>query len=189
MRGDLHGRDQLSRRHDGPIERGEHLERVDPVEQLHLAGPDVQDARVRRDEVHAALVGSALLEARAADGGGEPQGRLVLVEVARLHDEHGDGVDSDLGGIRGRQRRQVGGRELPTLPPSSAAHAQVARQHGAGQLTGGRAARDDPLEPHPLVRGVRTPLSPRGRAPPGSRDACTRSPSRTGTRRRRGCRC
>jgi hypothetical protein len=53
-----------ARRPRWTVERREHLERVDPVEQPDLARPDVDDAVVRRDEVDPALVRAALLEAR-----------------------------------------------------------------------------------------------------------------------------
>ena len=64
VRRDLDRCHQLPRRDDRPIERGEHLERVDPVEPLDLAHADVEDAGDGRDQVDAALVRSALLEAR-----------------------------------------------------------------------------------------------------------------------------
>ena len=188
VRGDLHRRDQLPRRHDGPVEGREDLERIDPVEQLHLARPDVEDARVRGHQVDAALVRAALLEARATDGGGEPQRGLVLVEVAWLHHEDGDGGHADLARVGARQGREVGGVQPPALRPPGAAHAQVTREDRPAQVIRRAAARHDPLEPHASGPGSPTPLSSRGPAPPGSPAACRRPPSPRGTRRRHGCR-
>ena len=143
VRGDLHRGDQLARRHDGPVERREHLERIDPVEQLHLARADVEHARVRRDEVDAALVGTALLEARATHRGGEAEGRLVLVEVAGLHDEHRDGVDPELRRVGGGEGREVVGPRA-VGPSPTGRHRRAGRapaRRRSGQPTGGGPAR------------------------------------------------
>ena len=60
--------------------------------------------------------------------------RLVLVQVAGLHDQHGHGFGAHLGRRRRRERVEVGRVEAPALRPALAADTQVAREDGAGQV-------------------------------------------------------
>ena len=75
------------RRDDLAVERGEHLERVDPVDALELGDADVQDAGRLGDQVDPALDRAARGQARPGDRGRQPERGVVLVELARLGDE------------------------------------------------------------------------------------------------------
>ena len=82
--------------------------------------------------------GRAASRPGAAHRGGEPERRLVLVEVAGLHDQHGDGSPR---ARPGRRRRAPRGRPRRAAGPSTSASprdAQVAREDGAGQVRAGR---------------------------------------------------
>ena len=92
VRRDLDARDEVAARDDLAVERGEDLERVDPVEALELGDADVEDARGLGEQVDPALVRAADRQAGPGHRGREPDGRLVLVELARLGDEDADRV-------------------------------------------------------------------------------------------------
>ena len=149
-RRDLDARDEVAGPDDRAVERGEHLERVDPVEPLQLPGPDEQHAAGLCEQVDPALVWSTDRDAVVADGRREPQRRVVLVKVARLEDEDRDPLSGDRRRI-GRQRRQVGRREPPALRPALGPDPQVAREDGPGEAVGRARAGLDPLDSHPPI--------------------------------------
>ena len=90
VRRDLDARDEIARRDDLAVERGEDLERVDPVEPLELRDPDVEDARRAAARRSTRLwFGPRTVEARARRRpSASRMRRLVLVELAGLGDEH-----------------------------------------------------------------------------------------------------
>ncbi len=155
MGGDLDAGDQVAGPDHLAVEQGEDLHRVDPVESLDEGAPNVDHAVHRGEQVHPALGRAARRQARSGDGRRESERRLVLVEVARLHDEHGDPVacqaavpahDDDPG--RGK-RVQVGAGQPPALGPAGTADGEVPGEDRPGQVNRRAAARDDPFEPHP----------------------------------------
>ena len=141
---DLHAGHEVALVDDLAIERGEHLERIDPVDPLELGDPDVEHARKRGQQVHPALGRSTDRQARTGDGRGQAQRGIVLVEFAGLGDE--DGHRRPV--IGGREDVQVVGGQPPALRPAVIADRQVPREDGADQARRGTAAWRDPFEPH-----------------------------------------
>ena len=82
------------------------------------------------------------------DGRGQPEPRLVLVDLARIRAQHGDRRPGRGAG----DRDEIGLAQPPALRPADAADREVAREHGPHEAGGRAAARDDPLEPHPRFR-------------------------------------
>ena len=87
LRGDLHARHEVARPDDLAVVDRERLEWVDPVEALQRRDPDAHDTVHGGQQVDPALGRPAQGDSRTGDGRGEPEGGLVLVEVARLRDE------------------------------------------------------------------------------------------------------
>ena len=90
MRRDLDTGHEIAALHDLAVEDGEDLERIESVEPLQLHHADIDNAGDGRHQVQAALVGPPNLEVRPGDRAGKPDRRIVLVEFARLDDEHRD---------------------------------------------------------------------------------------------------
>ncbi len=132
----------------------EDLQGIDPVQALQRCDPDPHDAVDGRQQVDPALGRSADLETGAGDGGRETEARLVLVEIARLRDEHDQGRIGALPRYRdralGSQAREVVRRQAATLLPALTADAQVARQHGPDEVARRRPAGYQALEAHPF---------------------------------------
>ena len=78
---DLDARHELAGLDDGAVEGREDLERVDAVERLQVAAPDVQHAVRLGQQVDTALGRAALREPRPGDRLGQAERGLILVEV------------------------------------------------------------------------------------------------------------
>ena len=147
MRGDLDAGHEVARGDDRAVEPGEHLERVDPVEPLQLGRPDVEDAVVRGEEIDPALDRSAPGQPRAADGVGQAERGVVLVEIARLEDDDRHRPDPERR-ISG-PRLEIGRGQPAALRPAGPADGQVTREDGADEPIGRATTRRQTLEPHP----------------------------------------
>ena len=153
VRRHLDARDEIAAGDDLPVEPGEHLERVDAVEPFEIADPNVEDTIRLGDEVDATLGRPPRDEPRAGDGRGEADGRLVLVQFACLRNEEADRV----AGIGAGERRQVLGREPPTLRPASPRHRQVTRQDRPDEARGYPTPRGDAMDLHAAAGTVGRP--------------------------------
>jgi hypothetical protein len=107
MRRNLDARHEIARRDDRTVESGENLERIEAVEPFQFNGANVEHAIVRGYEIDPALDRTATLQAGTGNRSSEAESRLVLVEVARLHDDDRDRTDA---WRRGRERFEVGAR-------------------------------------------------------------------------------
>src|SRR5206468_11383102 len=143
--GDLHAGDQVAGLHDLAVERGEDLERVDPVEPLQCANPHVEDTRSRGDQVEPTLGRAAALQVWPGNRVSELDGGIVFVDVSRFHDDE----RADLT-LERRKPREVIGRETPPLGPALPSDHEVARDDRTlqGGQARGRQARAPALEPH-----------------------------------------
>ena len=121
----------------------EHLERIEPIDALELADPHVDDAVGRGDQVKAALVRTADLEARARDRLGKAERGLVLVQLVAFGDEHGHRRTGLLGG----ECQEVVGSSAAG-PSTSAGHRRSGRGSRTAPASRRRDAstRDDPLD-------------------------------------------
>ena len=137
VRRDLHAGDEIARLDDLAVERGEDLERVDPVEPLELGDPDVEDAGGLGEQVDPALGRAAHGQPGARHGRRQAEGRIVLVELPGLGDEDGDRI----AGLARGERGQVVRGQPAALRPALAGDGQVARQDGPDQA---RRERADP---------------------------------------------
>ena len=140
VRRDLDAGHQLAGAHDGAVERGEHLQRVDPVQQLQHPRPDVQHAVRCGQQVHAALVRAAGRQAPAGDGGRQTGGSLVLVQFVRPWDDDRQCLDAGGHGTLDGKQRQVLRHKLPALGPALAVHDEVADEDRPDHLGGRRTA-------------------------------------------------
>ena len=89
VRRDLDARHEVALLDDLAVEDREHLERIEPIDAIQLGDEHRDDAVGRGDEVEPALVRTADVQIRAGDGLREPDRRVILVQLARLDDEHG----------------------------------------------------------------------------------------------------
>ncbi len=170
-----------------PVERGEDLERVDPVEALEVGDPDVERRPAASASRSTRLCDRAALgQVRAGHRGRQPERGLVLVELAGLGDE-----DADRIARLGRRRGPPGRRRSSRRPFDQrvAADHEVARQDRAGQPGRRAPARGDAMDLHAVWLAGRSvaDLAPqRGLDRAAGVDD---GHARPGTRGRRGCRC
>ena len=161
---DLDAGHQIPGRDDLAVERGEDLERIDPVDLLEVADVDVEDAGHVAMRSTRLCVGPRRVETAARDGVGQPDGGIVLVHLPRLEHDHRDRV----GEVGVRQPRQVVAGQAPTLGPPFIPEPQVARQHGTDQTAGRAPAGCDLFDAH------RSPFARSGQAAEGSLDRAAR---------------
>ena len=112
---------------------------------------DVDDAVGRGHEVEAALVRAADVQVRAGDRTGQPQRRIVLVQLAGLdhEDRHGR---SCLGGGEGEQ---VSSGQPATLDPALPADLEVAGEDRPHQRRRRASTGSDSLDTHAGTLRVR----------------------------------
>ena len=150
----LHAGHEVAGPDDLAVVDREHLQGIDPVQALQRRDPDAHDAVDGREQVDPALGRSADLETGTGDGGRETEARLVLVEIARLRDEHDERRFGALPRYRDRALRsqalEVVRRQAAALLPALTADAQVARQHGPDEIARRRTAGYQALEAHPF---------------------------------------
>ena len=133
VRRDLDARDEVARRDDLAVEHGEDLERVDPVDPLQVGDADVQDARRLGEQVDPALGRPADGQAGPGDGGGEPEGGVVLVELARPRGT------STLTGSPGSAAASAAGRPRSAGGPSTSATPRSSGRASGSAPRGARA--------------------------------------------------
>ncbi len=153
VRRHLHARHEIAAGDDLTVEPGEHLERVDPIQPLEIADPDIEDAVRLGDEVDPALSRAARDEPRPGDGCGQADGRLVLVEFACLRDEEADRV----AGIGAGEGGQVVGRQPATLRPAGPRDRQVTRKDRPDEARGHPTPRGDAMDLHAAAGTVGRP--------------------------------
>ena len=154
VRCDLHARYEVAAGHDLAVEDREHLERIEPVDALELRDEDVDDAVGGGHEVEAALVRAADVQVRAGDGTGQPQRRVVLVQLAGLDHEDRHGRS----GLGGREGEEVLGAQPATLDPALPADLEVAGEDRPVQRRRRASTGSDSLDTHAGTLRVRAVL-------------------------------
>ena len=147
VRRDLDARDEVAGLDDLAVERGEDLERVDPVEPFELRDPDVEDARRLGDQVDPALVRAANGQPGTGHGGGETKRSVILVQLPgfRHEDRH------RLPRLGRGDRREVVRGQTAALRPALAGDRQVTGQDRPDQARRRAPPRRDALDLHGWV--------------------------------------
>ena len=134
VRAHLHARHELAGLDGLAVVQAEHQERVDPVEPLDRGRPNPKDTVGGREQIDPAAGRAAQLDAGSRDRAGEPERRVILVDVVGVEDQERDGLGRAIvGGPDGprppRRRRQVARRRPASAgaPSTSAPHRSPGR--------------------------------------------------------------
>ena len=142
-RDDLDRRDHLARLDDREGRQGaERHGLVDEVEPVEPVAVEDQEAARLGEQIGAAGEGRRRLDIGAGDGGGDPVGRLVLAQIARIE----PGRD-DIGHPRRDQRLDIGRAQDPAFLERGRAEAKAVRQDRARRLADRDFAESHTLKP------------------------------------------
>ena len=163
MRRDLDAGDEIALLHDLAIETGEDLEGVDAVDPLEVRDVDVEDARVRGEQVDPALRRAAAGQAAPADRVSKPRRRFVLVHLTGFEDQDRD----RLAKVGVAELGEIVLGQAPALRPALVTDLQVAGEDRTDKSGGRASAGRDPFEAHPF------PIVVSGAAAEGCLDRAT----------------